>query len=286
MNRRPSGNAATACAGKTRSENYNDGAAFKVTCRTEAGVIVTLIADNYYGYCKKEVKTQISYAANLYGNVEEEHAGGAIAFTSYSFGDEYQTDSRKVNGRTFADVVRDYGSIMDVKPEGYGIDKTLPDLIYIPDDARASIARQQIWWTWKGREQSIPMLPGNVYMTPSGFKVRMEKHPGAPSWRIIGTSGEGTFCHKPCTVSGGGKSEISKSAPRLHALRAASSSPMWRRIWTSSSQIFNKRLRRSLEIGCAGEAGLCRRGQPADPQQRALAGQRDQAADAVTRIHR
>jgi len=39
----------------------------------------------------------------------------------------------------------------------------------------------------------------------------MEKHPSAPSWRLIGTSAEGTFCHKPCTVSGGGKSEISKS---------------------------------------------------------------------------
>ena len=34
-------------------------------------------------------------------------------------------------------------------------------------------------------------------MTPSGFKVRMEKHPGAPSWRLIGTVGTGTFCHKP-----------------------------------------------------------------------------------------
>ena len=106
----PTASAATACAGRTRSEKYNDGSAFKLTCRTSAGVIVTLIADNYYGYCKKEVKTQISYAANLYGNVEEEHAGGAIAFASYSFGDEYQTDSRKVNGRTFADVVRDYGA--------------------------------------------------------------------------------------------------------------------------------------------------------------------------------
>ena len=48
-------------------------------------------------------------------------------------------------------------------------------------------------------------------MTPSGYKIRMEKHPGAPSWRMIGTVGEGVFCHKPCTVSGGGKSEISKS---------------------------------------------------------------------------
>jgi hypothetical protein len=196
---------------KDESECYNDGTACKITCRTAAGVIVTILADNYYGYCKKEVKTQISYAANLYGNVEEEHAGGAIAFTSYSFGDEYQTDSRKVNGRTFADIVADYSSMMEVKPEGYAVDRTFPDLIYIPEQSRASAKRQQIWWTHQGQEQAIPLLPGKVYMTPSGFKLRIEKHPGAPSWRIIGTVGQGCFCHKPSTVSGGGKSEISKS---------------------------------------------------------------------------
>jgi len=39
----------------------------------------------------------------------------------------------------------------------------------------------------------------------------MERHPSAPSWRLVGTAGEGVLCHKPCTVSGGGKSEISKS---------------------------------------------------------------------------
>src|SRR4051794_35845479 len=35
------------------AELYNDGHAFKLTCRDEAGVIVTVIADNYFGYCKK-----------------------------------------------------------------------------------------------------------------------------------------------------------------------------------------------------------------------------------------
>ena len=51
-------------------EPYNGGGAFKVACRDARGVMVTIIADNYYGYCKKEVKTQISYAANLYGMAE------------------------------------------------------------------------------------------------------------------------------------------------------------------------------------------------------------------------
>ena len=46
---------------------------------------------------------------------------------------------------------------------------------------------------------------------PSGYKVKMEKPPGpGRQWRLVGTVAEGTFCHKPCTVSGGGKSEISK----------------------------------------------------------------------------
>lgn len=29
-------------------------------------------------------------------------------------------------------------------------------------------------------------------------------------WRLVGTTEEGVYCHKPATVSGGGKSEISK----------------------------------------------------------------------------
>lgn len=198
---------------QSETETYNDGSAFKVTCRTAAGVIVTIIADNYYGYCKKEVKTQISYAANLYGNVEEEHAGGAIAFASYSLGEEFVPHGKNTaNGRTFADVVRDYGAVLDLKSEGYAVDRRFPDLVYIPEGAQASIPRQQIFWKDDtGRERAIALLPGKIYMTPSGYKVRMEKHPGAPSWRLIGTVGHGIFCHKPCTVSGGGKSEISKS---------------------------------------------------------------------------
>ena len=71
-------------------EPYNGGGAFKVACRDERGVMVTIIADNYYGYCKKEVKTQISFAANLYGLCEEEHAGGAIAFATYVLGQDFR----------------------------------------------------------------------------------------------------------------------------------------------------------------------------------------------------
>jgi hypothetical protein len=193
-------------------ERYNDGAAFKICCRDQRGVIVTVIADNYFGYCKKEVKTQISYAANLLGGVEEEHAGGALAFASYSLGDEFQVNSRRYNGRTFAEVARDYADFVEVQPEGYGIDRFDPSVIYIPENALASLRERRIrWQDDAGRQQSISLRPEQVYIAPSGYQIRLEKHPAAPSWRLLGTVGEGLLCHKPCTVSGGGKSEISKS---------------------------------------------------------------------------
>ena len=195
----------------SEDEKYNHGTPFKITCRTEDGVIVTLIADNYFGYCKKEVKTQLSYAANLAGNYEEEHSGGALAFASFNLGDEFAADSRRRNDRTFDDVARDYSDHIDVHDEGYGVDKTYQQLIYVPEYCIANVRGQNVCWVRDNVEHSIPLRPGNIYMTPSGYKFRLEKHAAAPSWRLIGTESEGVFCHKPCTVSGGGKSEISKS---------------------------------------------------------------------------
>jgi hypothetical protein len=74
------------------AEPYNEGRAFKLVCRDARGVMVTVIADNYFGYCKKEVKTQIGYSANLYGSCEEEHAGGALAFATYVLGQDFFAD--------------------------------------------------------------------------------------------------------------------------------------------------------------------------------------------------
>ncbi len=197
---------------KTEDELYNDGGAFKITCRDESGVMVTLIADNYFGYCKKEVKTQISYAANLMGNVEEEHAGGALAFPSYDLGDEFLMNSRvqKYN-HTFAEQAERFREIMDVRPEGYAIDKNHPNIVYVPKDVRFNLRTLSASWVNEdGTEQTIRLHPAKTYVRPSGYQIRMQKYPGQNEWRLIGTVAEGVFCHKPSTVSGGGKSEISK----------------------------------------------------------------------------
>ena len=192
---------------RDENELYNNGGAFKLTCRDESGVIVTIIADNYYGYCKKEVKTQISFAANLMGNCEEEHAGGALVFRSYDLGEEFSGDAHVMRmGHSFTEMTSLYGELMDIKPEGYAIDKKYPEIIYVPETSHFDLHKQKV--LWDGGE--IKLQPDKTYVRPSGYKVRMEK-PGANRlWRLVGFVAEGTLCHKPCTVSGGGKSEISK----------------------------------------------------------------------------
>ena len=204
---------------KDADELYNDGQAFKLTARDERGVIITLLGDNYFGYCKKEVKTQIGYAANLYGFAEEEHAGGALAFHCRQHGHEYGAGgATKAKGYSFSEVVKNYADLMNVMPEGYAIDKKYPEIIYVPQNVKMDVMTQTVSWkndkmTWNSDKKniSIRLQPGKIYVKPNGYKLELLKHPAAPSWRLVGTASEGTFCHKPSTVSGGGKSEISKS---------------------------------------------------------------------------
>ena len=62
-----------------------------------------------------------------------------------------------------------------------------------------------------GAAGQLPLRADTTYVLPNGFRLRMEKQSGGSAWRLVGARPRGTLCHKPCTVSGGGKSEISKS---------------------------------------------------------------------------
>mgnify|MGYP000892811522 CR=1 FL=1 len=193
------------------TDRYNDGGAFKITARDERGVIVTVIADNYFGYCKKEVKTQISYAANLFGLAEEEHAGGAFVFPRYDLGEDFIMNSLiPENGQTFAEISRLFSDIMEVHPEGYGTDRMYPDIKYVPENVHIQLDKQVVSWSKQGKTHQIKLLPDHTYVLPSGYKIGMLKPARGSRWRLIGETAEGILCHKPCTVSGGGKSEISK----------------------------------------------------------------------------
>jgi hypothetical protein len=191
---------------------YNDGSPFKICARDESGLMVTLIADNYFGYCKKEVKTQIGFAANLYGLCEEEHAGGALAIPRTNLGQEFTPDSTlEVFDHTLEDVQTVMGDTITVHPEGYATDNAFENIFYIPGNAGFDVSSQIVSWEQGNTTETLKLLAERTFIYPSGYSVCMEKDPTANIWRLVETFAEGTLCHKPCTVSGGGKSEISKS---------------------------------------------------------------------------
>jgi hypothetical protein len=193
-------------------ELYNSGQAFKLTCRDHRGVMVTIIADNYFGYCKKEVKTQISFAANLYGGCEEEHAGGTLAVPVYVLGEDFSIDrSKLLRNVHFEDAIGLLGDGVERRCEGYAVDRRHPGIFYVPEHSEFNVREGRVHWTCDGHPQQLTLRPGEIYVLPSGYKVRLEKQLGGTAWRLIGSVPYGTQCHKPCTVSGGGKSEISKS---------------------------------------------------------------------------
>ena len=193
-------------------ELYNGGTPFKITARDENGVMVTLIADNYFGYCKKEVKTQIGFAANLYGLCEEEHAGGALALPQYNLAERFSPDGTLTHlNHTMANVMHALGDRVTIHPEGFASDNEHPNIFFVPETAEFSIPNQSVTWNLAGKTQSLKLLQDRVFIYPSGYRVTLRQSPTAGTWRLVGTVAEGTLCHKPCTVSGGGKSEISKS---------------------------------------------------------------------------
>ena len=198
---------------RDEAETYNNGGAFKLTCRDQSGVMVTIIADNYYGYCKKEVKTQISFAANLYGACEEEHAGGAIAFPAYVLGAQFYAGRTVLTKKvTFGEAMHWLGSRVAIQPEGYATDSKYADIIYVPENAEFSVRKGTVEWERAtGERHSLTLLAAVTYMLPWGTKIRLEKQIEGNAWRLVASRADGVLCHKPCTVSGGGKSEISKS---------------------------------------------------------------------------
>ncbi|MDQ7991355.1 MAG: hypothetical protein AAGC63_02895 [Propionicimonas sp.] len=191
---------------------YNGGQAFKICARDARGVIVTVIADNYFGYCKKEVKSQISYSANLFGNAEEEHAGGALVYASYNLGQEYNEDSCG-DDFTLAEVLARDPERFALQPEGHALDLEQPHIVLVPANPYYSLRTLTVSWDdGAGGRASVPLRAGRSYLSPNGYRVHMTQIAAdRTQWSLIGTAPRVTSCHKPSTVSGGGKSEISKA---------------------------------------------------------------------------
>lgn len=195
-------------------EPYNGGRAFKICARDARGVIVTVIADTYFGYCKKEVKTQISYSANLFGNAEEEHSGGALVFASYNLGQEHDETSSGAD-YTLGEVLDRDPERFAAQPAGHALDREQPHIVLVPANPSYSLRTMTVSWSGgdgDGGRRSIPLRADKTYLSPNGYRVRIAQQPQDPtSWSLIGTLPTAISCHKPATVSGGGKSEISKA---------------------------------------------------------------------------
>lgn len=188
------------------SELYNEGKPFKLCARDESGVILTIVADNYFGYCKKEVKTQISYSANLFGLAEEEHSGGARAYISHNEGQEYATP---VCDQTVSDVVMANPDHFEMLSDGQARVLDIDDVVLVPGGTKFSLRDGTV--SWDNGDHSIRMRTDTEYISPAGYRIHMVHNDADDQWYLEGTYGDSTTLHKCCTVSGGGKSEISKA---------------------------------------------------------------------------
>lgn len=188
------------------SELYNEGKPFKLCARDESGVILTIVADNYFGYCKKEVKTQISYSANLFGLAEEEHSGGARAYISHNEGQEYATP---VCDQTVSDVVMANPDHFEMLSDGQARVLDIDDVVLVPGGTKFSLRDGTV--SWDNGDHSIRMRADTEYISPAGYRTHMVHNDADDQWYLEGTYGDSTTLHKCCTVSGGGKSEISKA---------------------------------------------------------------------------
>ena len=126
---------------------------------------------------KKEIKTQISYSANLYGNVEEEHSGGAIAYARNNmmdrvYGNVFSLKLKKEY--KFKDSIKLLADRVEVFAEGYAIDKKYPNVIYIHENANLDINKFNVSWTFgKNKQHQIKLTPTNTYSHPSGHKFNL-----------------------------------------------------------------------------------------------------------------
>ena len=194
----------------SETELYNGGTAFKLCARDERGVIVTVLADNYFGYCKKEVKAQISYSANLLGLVEEEHSGGAIVFPRYNLGGHFVLQSNDTY--SLSDAIERDPNRFTLQPQGHALDRDDRHIVLVPAGTTYNITDGSVTWSVDGVPGRIQLRAQTTYVGPDGYLVNLHHvNTDGSKWTLVGTSPDATFCHKPATVSGGGKSEISKA---------------------------------------------------------------------------
>ncbi len=268
---------------KTEDELYNGGQAFKLCVRDERGVIATVIADNYFGYCKKEVKTQISYSANLLGSAEEEHAGGAIWCsrpTTSARGDR-RPHARRLTPSPTPDGARP-ASASSCSPRATPSTPSGRTSRSCPRRRPSRCAPRPSPGTPTRARGSIQLLADQHYLLPNGYRVHAKhRETDKTAWHLVGTvARRRPTAHKPATVSGGGKSEISKSILDAFVFGNAYVADFEADMDAVAGD-HRPRLRPTGSPTRRATGSTAR-----DPQRRAQPGLGHQAADPVERLHR
>ena len=112
---------------------------------------------------------------------------------------------------TFEEAMQVLGDRAEIKPEGYAVDRRFPQIRYVRHSTEFNVREGVVSWQQNGETQKLTLRVGETYVLPMGYWLRLEKQQYGSAWRLVGARADGTLCHKPSTVSGGGKSEISKS---------------------------------------------------------------------------
>ena len=263
------------------SELYNDGRPFKITSRGMDGVMVTILADNYFGYCKKEVKTQIGYSANLFGLAEEEHAGGALAFATFNLGDRFVPDQVRIvsANHRFAEVRALLGDARQFHDSGYATDAIYPEIHYMPEDMEIDVHRQDIKWVKQG-PGAAPQAPARPDLHPP---ERLQgPHGQAPSGAELAADRDGAGGRLlPQAVHRLGRRQVGdqQEPGRRRAARVVLRAELRGRHGPGPGDLRPGLRRRALpDLRAATRADLA-----ADPVSRSLARLGDQAAHAQPR---
>ena len=81
---------------------------------------------------------------------------------------------------TYEEALALVGDTVTVSSEGYATDKKFKNIHLLPEDMQVDLGDQAASWTdANGETQSIRILPGHDYVHPSGYKIRLEKHPAS-----------------------------------------------------------------------------------------------------------
>ena len=124
-------------------ELYNDGGAFKLTFRDSSGLVVTVIADNYFGYCKKEVRHRLVFPLTFLV-FQKKNMLGVLLLSQVTTCEEFDPLAiLPSTPHTFEDTLETLGISETQTPEGAYCDPQFPSIVFLPENAKFSFGNSQ-----------------------------------------------------------------------------------------------------------------------------------------------